>query len=165
MSSWARAQKRAVEDADDAERADQRRAEAEAGVGRQRHAQPQKAVDADLEQDAGQQHAAGGRRLDVGQRQPGVQREQRHLDGEADHHGDEHPELDPAPEGQPVFGPLQLLLVRACRTRRRSAAARSVVTSCGRSAVWPWTSSTSRGMEKVSSLAVAFRRSPGRSGA
>ena len=40
---------RSVKDADDRQRADQRRAEAEAGVGRQRNAQPQKAVDADLE--------------------------------------------------------------------------------------------------------------------
>ena len=42
-----------------------------------------KAVGADLQQDAGQDHAAGRRGLHVGQRQPGVQRKQRHLDRES----------------------------------------------------------------------------------
>ncbi len=40
-----------------------------------------------------------------------MDREERHLDGEADHHGREDPELDPAPESQPVLGAFELLLI------------------------------------------------------
>ncbi len=72
---------RAVDDADHREG---RRA---AGTGtaperRHRHVEPQQAVAADLQQHARQQDRARRRRLDVGQRQPGVEREHRHLDRE-----------------------------------------------------------------------------------
>ena len=52
------------------------------------------AVGAELEQDAGQDHADRRRRLDVGVGQPGVEREHRHLDGEADEQEDEHRVLE-----------------------------------------------------------------------
>ena len=103
----------AVDDADDRQGADQRHADADAGVGGQRQAQPQEAVGAHLEQHAGQEHAAGRRRLDVGQRQPGVHREQRHLDREAGHHGQEDPELE-----------------RSSRIRGPSVGMASVATAC-----------------------------------
>ena len=53
------------------------------------------AVAAQLEQDAGQDHADRRRRLDVGVGQPGVEREDRHLDGEADEQEQEHGVLEP----------------------------------------------------------------------
>jgi len=87
-----------VDDADDGECADQRHAQAQGGVGGERQGQAQEAVGADLQHDAGQEHAAGGGRLDVGQRQPGVQRHQRHLDGEAGHQGQKDEQLHRLPE-------------------------------------------------------------------
>ncbi len=69
------------------------------------------AVGAELEEDAGQDHADRRRRLDVGVRQPGVEREDRHLDGEADEQEPEHRVLKPLleerlvePLGQPRLG-------------------------------------------------------------
>ncbi len=59
----------------------------------ERQGEAQEAVGAELEQDAGQDHRAARRRLDVGVRQPGVEREHRHLDGEGQGEGREQPEL------------------------------------------------------------------------
>ena len=75
----------------------ERQPKRQADVRRQGNAQAQEAVDAHLEQHAGQVHGAGGRRLDVGQRQPGVQRHQRHLDREARHQEQEHHQLHSVP--------------------------------------------------------------------
>ena len=66
-------------------------------LGQHRQREPQKAVDAQLEEDAGQIDAAAGGRLDVGQRQPGVEGNDRHLDGEADEQRDEDDHLQPPP--------------------------------------------------------------------
>ena len=52
-------------------------------VGEQREAELHEAVGAHLQQHAGQDHRARGRRLDVRVGQPGVQRHHRHLDREA----------------------------------------------------------------------------------
>ena len=60
----------------------------------QRPGQADQAVAADLQQDAGQDHADRRRRLDVGVGQPGVERERRQLDAEADEEQDEDPRLD-----------------------------------------------------------------------
>ena len=48
-----------------------------------RHREAQQAVRAELQQHAGEDDRAGGRRFGVRQRQPGVHREQRHLHREA----------------------------------------------------------------------------------
>jgi hypothetical protein len=53
----------------------------------------QKAVGAELQHDAGEDHRATGRRLDVGIGQPRVQREHRHLHGEGEREGGEEPAL------------------------------------------------------------------------
>ena len=58
-------------------------------IGQHRQGEPQEAVDADLQQHPGKVDTATGGRLDMGQRQPGVQRENRHLDRKADHEGQE----------------------------------------------------------------------------
>ena len=63
------------------------------GVGEQRNREAHEAVGAHLEQDAGQDHRARGRRLDVGVGQPGVEREHRHLDREREREREEQPEL------------------------------------------------------------------------
>ena len=47
-----------------------------------------------LQEDAGEDHGAGGGRLDVGVRQPRVEREHRDLDREADEEGPEEPDLE-----------------------------------------------------------------------
>ena len=47
------------------------------GVRQHRQVEPQKAIGAELQQHPGQQHAPGGRRLRMGQRQPGMHRKQR----------------------------------------------------------------------------------------
>ncbi len=52
-----------------------------------------KAVRAHLQQNARQDHRARRGRLNVGVRQPGVEREHRHLDGEPDGERDEDPNL------------------------------------------------------------------------
>ena len=74
---------RAVDDADDADQADPprqfvRRPRAD------REGDADEAVAAELQQHAGQDHADRRRRLDVRVRQPRVQRDDRHLDREAD---------------------------------------------------------------------------------
>ena len=57
------------------------------------HGETQIAVGAHLEQDAGQDDRAGGGRLHVGVGQPGVEGEERHLDGEGQRKGQEAPGL------------------------------------------------------------------------
>ncbi len=47
------------------------------GVGEERQGEAQEAVGPHLQQDRGQEDRAGGRRLDVGVGQPGVEREER----------------------------------------------------------------------------------------
>ena len=64
-----------------------------ARVGQQRQGEAQEAVRPHLQQDAGQHHRAGGGRLGVRVGQPGVEREHRHLHGEADEEGPEDPPL------------------------------------------------------------------------
>ena len=81
---------RAVDDADHAER-DQQRGEVGRRLGEQVEAEAQEPVGAELQHDAGQDHRAGRRGLGVGVGQPGVHREQRHLDGERDGEGQEQP--------------------------------------------------------------------------
>src|SRR5437016_8685820 len=49
-------------------------------VGKYRQTETEKTVSSHLQQHAGQDHGAGGRRLDVSIRQPRVEREHRHLD-------------------------------------------------------------------------------------
>ncbi len=61
------------------------------GLGEQLDAEAQEAVGAELQHHRGQDDRAGGGRLGVGIGQPGVQREQRHLDREGDCEGDEDP--------------------------------------------------------------------------
>src|SRR6185437_6233630 len=81
---------RAVDDADQAEHDD----DAGQGVGGAREEaeiEAQHAVRPHLQQDAGEQDRAGRRRLDVGVGQPGVEREQRNLDGEGDEEAEEQP--------------------------------------------------------------------------
>ncbi len=53
----------------------------------------EEAVGAELQEDAGEDHRAARGRLDVGVRQPGVEGEHRHLDGESQREGREEPEL------------------------------------------------------------------------
>jgi hypothetical protein len=57
--------------------------------GQDRIADAEDAVAAHLQQHAGQDHADRRRRLDVGVRQPGVEREDRHLDRKPDEQDDE----------------------------------------------------------------------------
>ena len=64
---------------------------AERHLRKQRHREPEEAVGPDLEHHGGQQHAARGRCLDVGIRQPGVERKDRHLDREGDRERREEP--------------------------------------------------------------------------
>ena len=59
----------------------------------ERQREADEAVGAHLQQHAGQDHRARGGRLDVGVGQPGVEREHRDLDREAQEEGQEHPEL------------------------------------------------------------------------
>ena len=63
------------------------------GMRQQRQREAQEAVGAHLQQNAGQDHGAGGRRLHVRVGQPGVEGEHRHFDGEADEERPEHPLL------------------------------------------------------------------------
>ena len=83
---------RAVDDADDRQHGEIRR-EVGGGDRKQRKREPHQAVGAHLQQHAGEDHRAGGRRFDVRVGQPGVEREQRHLDGERQREGQEEPEL------------------------------------------------------------------------
>jgi hypothetical protein len=77
----AHGEQRAVEDAEHAQRDDVRPEDAR-GLREQRQAVAQEAEGADLVEDADEQHGAADRRLGTGVRQPGVEREQRRLDGE-----------------------------------------------------------------------------------
>ncbi|SST07641.1 Uncharacterised protein [Acinetobacter baumannii] len=72
-----------VEDADDAEPHGDRR-EFRRGVGEQRQGEADQAVGGGLQEDAGEVHGAGGGRLGVGVRQPGMHRHHRHLHREGD---------------------------------------------------------------------------------
>ena len=83
----------AVDDVDDAE---QRHAPGQdlGGPGTDRVGDAEDAVAAHLQQHAGQDHADRRRRFDVGIGQPGVEREDRHLDGEADEQEQEHGVLE-----------------------------------------------------------------------
>ena len=65
-------------------------------VGQDRQREAHEAVGAHLQQDGGEDDRAGGRRLDVRVGQPGVEREHRHLDGEAEEEAEEDPELQRA---------------------------------------------------------------------
>ena len=56
------------------------------GLGQDRDRDPDEAVGPEFQQDRRQQHRADGRRLGVRVRQPGVEREHRHLDREAEEH-------------------------------------------------------------------------------
>src|SRR5439155_9757791 len=54
---------------------------------------PQEAIDADLQQDAGEDDAAGRGSLDVRQRQPSMKRKERHLDRKSGEEGNEDENL------------------------------------------------------------------------
>ena len=92
---------RAVDDADDAQERDHRH-EMARGVRQDRQAEPQEPVGAHLQEDGRQNHRAGRRRVGVRVRQPGVEREHRHLDGEAEEEREKHPPLQ-------VVGHVQLV--------------------------------------------------------
>ena len=74
-----RGDQRAINDADDRQHGNRRR-HAVRGFGKQRQAEAQDAVGAHLQHHARQDHRAGRGRFGVRVRQPGVQREERHLD-------------------------------------------------------------------------------------
>ncbi len=59
--------------------------------GKNGHGKPKEAVGPHLEQDAGQDHAARGGRLNVRVGEPGVEREHRHFDREGQGEGREEP--------------------------------------------------------------------------
>ena len=83
---------RPVHDADHRQRHDQR-GRGQCGVGKQRQREAQEPVRAHLEQHRGQDDRPAGRRFDVGVRQPGMERKQRHLDGEREAERGEQPAL------------------------------------------------------------------------
>ena len=89
---------RGVDDGDDRQREDQRR-ELNRGLREHRQRKAQEAVTAHLQQDRGQDHRAGRRRLDMGVGQPGVDRPHRQLDRERGEEGEERPGLQRAREG------------------------------------------------------------------
>ena len=62
-------------------------------MGEEGEGEAQEAVGAELQQDAGEDHGAARGRLDVSVRQPGVEREHRHLDGEGQGERREQPDL------------------------------------------------------------------------
>ena len=62
------------------------------------------AVAAHLEQHAGEQNGDRARRFDVSQRQPAMQREDRHLDTEADEQAAENQQLRTHRQSAPAFG-------------------------------------------------------------
>ena len=92
---------RAVDDADDGEEGDDRR-HRERCLRKERKREAQQAIRAHLEQHAGKDHRPGGRCLDVGVRQPGMEREERHLDGKGDGKGQEEPALHAFAQAQAV---------------------------------------------------------------
>ena len=71
----------------------------ELGRGEREHRQreAQEAVAAHLQEDRGEDHRAGGRRLDMGVRQPGVDRPHRHLHRERGEEGEPQPGLHRRP--------------------------------------------------------------------
>jgi hypothetical protein len=83
---------RAVDDADHGQRREQRR-EVHGRCREQRERKPQQPVRPHLQQHAGQDHGAGGRRLHVRVGQPCVERKQRDLDRERQREGEKQPEL------------------------------------------------------------------------
>ncbi len=120
------------------------------------------AVAAQLQQHAGQDHADRRRRLDVGVGQPGVEREHRHLDGEADEQEQEHRVLEAGREERlrqgvrsglravrRFLGRLDVGLGRghgSCRLHRSSASGPSPLAGACRSSLraqiaWPSSSS------------------------
>jgi hypothetical protein len=60
-------------------------------LGEESEVEAQQAVGAHLEQHSGEQHGTGGGSFDVRVRQPGVEREERHLHGEGDEESEEEP--------------------------------------------------------------------------
>ena len=88
------ADQRAVDDADDRkDRQNLHDGGVDRGFRQQRQREAQESVGPHLQQDAGQDHRAGGGRFDVRVGQPGVEREHRDLDGESDEEGPEDPLL------------------------------------------------------------------------
>ena len=80
------------------------------GVGQDGQAEADETIGAHLEEHPGQDDRTGRRSFDVGVRKPGMEGEQRNLDGEADEHGQEDPVLEIGRdaqflEGQNVEGP------------------------------------------------------------
>ena len=80
----------AVDDADDSE-GHHHRGGPDGGLGEQVDAETHEPVGAELQHHRREDHRTCGGRLGVGVRQPGVQREQRHLDCEGDGEADEDP--------------------------------------------------------------------------
>src|SRR5207253_7913925 len=72
---------RAVNDSDHRERYNDRR-RGESRVGKKWYREAEKAVGSELEQDCRENNRAGGRRFDVGIRQPGMKWKKRYLNGE-----------------------------------------------------------------------------------
>ena len=89
----------AIQDGDDRQ-ADDDRGVALRRIGQQRNGKAQEAVPAQLEEDAGQDDRPGGGGLDVGIRQPGVERPHRHLDGERQEECDEGQSLQVGGEAE-----------------------------------------------------------------
>ena len=83
---------RAVNDADDGQNGDER-GHAMRGVRKERQAEAQHAVGAELQHHAGEDHGAGGGRFGVRVRQPCVQREERNFDGKGQEERAEEPEF------------------------------------------------------------------------
>src|SRR5579883_907599 len=79
---------RAIDDADDGQNGDPG-GRAIRSLGEEREAEAHHAVGAHFQEHAGQNDGAGGGRLDVRVREPGMQREERHLDGEGQEKGEE----------------------------------------------------------------------------
>ena len=104
---------------------------------RQREAD--EAVAADLQQHAGEDHRARGRRLDVRVGQPGVDRPHRHLDREAGEEGEEQPGLRLAAGNRRPSAPGSTVVLRRRRPCRawRSASAPSRARCRGRTCSSP----------------------------
>ena len=91
---------RAVDDAGDGE-ADHERRRRLHRAREEGQREAEEPVGPHLEQHARQDDRAAGRRLDVRVGEPGVEREERHLDGEGEREGGEQPELLAGREGEP----------------------------------------------------------------
>ena len=83
----------AVEDGDHGQHDDHRQPELRTH-GKERQREAQKTVATRLQEDAGEDDRARGRRLDVGVGQPGVERDHRQLDRERESEREEDPELE-----------------------------------------------------------------------